>query len=65
MAAEFASFAASSAERAFDEVSMISTPGRLFCSQPRHCPSVCGWPYNFLMLLAPAVASTGNAESAG
>src|SRR2546425_13058517 len=38
MAADSFSLAANSAERALEEVSMISTRGRLACTQPRHCP---------------------------
>src|ERR1700756_1710234 len=41
-AAEYFSRAASSAERALEEVSTISTRGRFFASQPRHCASDCG-----------------------
>ena len=44
------SFAASSAERAFEEVSMISTRGRLFWIQPRHCASDWGWAEEFFDL---------------
>ena len=49
IAAAFFSARASSAERALEEVSMISTCGKWLCTQPRHCPSVCGWPKSFLI----------------
>ena len=46
MAAAFFSLAASSAERALEEVSRISARGRLACTQARHWPSACGWAYS-------------------
>src|SRR5207253_10365729 len=49
IAAEFFCLAVSSAERAFEEVSMISTRGRLFCTQARHCASAWGCANSFLI----------------
>jgi len=46
MAALTFPFAANSAERAFDDVSKISTFGRCSCTHCRHCPSACGCTYN-------------------
>src|SRR5579859_3059457 len=40
-AAEYFSLAASSAERALEDVSTISTRGKFLASQPRHCASDC------------------------
>src|SRR5882672_1718442 len=54
-AAENFSFAASSAERALDDVSTISTRGRFFASQPRHCASDCGCTYSFLICASLAL----------
>src|SRR2546430_7040965 len=49
MAAVSPSVEASSAERAFEEVSMISTRGRLFCTQARHWANACGCANSFLI----------------
>src|SRR5678815_841959 len=48
-AAAFFSFDASSAERALDDVSTISTRGKWFCTHARHCASDCGCAYSFLI----------------
>ncbi len=34
---------------------MISTRGRLACTQARHCPSACGWAYSLRICAARAV----------
>src|SRR5438093_11440936 len=47
MAAVFFRFAANSAERALDEVSMISTRGKWFCTQLRHWARDCGCAKSF------------------